>query len=115
MINTAECIFCKIATGKLPSDIVYQDDSVVAFKDIHPKAPVHILIIPRKHIGSLAEVTREDLPLVAHILEAANIVAMQQGTGNAYKIVINTGGDAGQVVMHLHLHLLGGRKINSLV
>jgi histidine triad (HIT) family protein len=114
-MNALECIFCRIAGGKLPAEIVYQDDTVVAFKDVHPKAPVHILIIPRKHIVSLAEVSEGDLPLVAHMLGVANTVAKQQGTGSAYKIVINTGGDAGQVVMHLHMHLLGGRKINSLV
>ena len=104
-------IFCKIAAGKLSADIVYRDDSVVAFKDIHPKAPVHILIIPRKHITSLADINKDDLPLVAHMMEVADIVAKQQGTGNAYKIVINTGGDAGQVIMHLHMHLLGGKRM----
>jgi len=115
MTSAEDCIFCKIATGKLQADTVYQDDTVVAFKDIHPKAPVHILIIPRKHITSLAETTNEDLPVVAHMLEVANLVAKQQGTGDAYKLVINTGRDAGQVIMHLHMHLLGGKKINSLV
>jgi len=111
----AECIFDQIASGKIPSDVVYQDDTVMAFKDIHPKAPVHVLIIPKKHITSLAEVTQEDLPVVAHMLEVANIVAKQLGTGGAFKLVINTGGDAGQVVMHLHMHLLGGRKLNGPV
>ena len=113
MMNLEECIFCKIAAGKLPSDMVYKDDSVVAFKDIHPKTPVHILIIPRKHITSLAEVSQEDLPITAHMLEVANIVAREMGVGNAYKLIINTGGGAGQVVMHLHMHLLGGRKISD--
>jgi histidine triad (HIT) family protein len=107
----AECIFDQIASGKIPSDTVYKDDTVMAFKDIHPKTPVHILIIPIKHIVSLAEITPEDLPVVAHMMEVANIVARQAGTGDAYKLIINTGGDAGQVVMHLHMHLLGGRRI----
>ncbi|MCR4392837.1 MAG: HIT domain-containing protein, partial [Dehalococcoidales bacterium] len=89
MPGVEDCIFCKIASGKLPGDIVYQDENVIAFKDIHPKAPVHILIIPRKHITSLAEITDEDLPLVAQMIKAANIVARQQGAGNAYKLVIN--------------------------
>jgi histidine triad (HIT) family protein len=109
----AECIFCQIAAGKIPSDVVYQDDTLMAFKDIHPKAPTHILIIPKKHIASLAEVAAEDLPIVTHMIEAANIIARQQGVGDAYRLVINTGGDAGQVIMHLHMHLLGGRRLSD--
>ncbi len=115
MPGVEDCIFCKIASGKLPGDIVYQDEVVVAFKDIHPKAPVHILIIPRKHITSLAEISDEDLPLVTRMIKAANTIARQQGTGNAYKLVINTGGDAGQVIMHLHMHLLAGKRISTPV
>ncbi len=111
----ADCIFCQIIAGKIPADIVYQDETVLAFKDINPKAPVHVLIIPKKHIVSLAELSNEDLPVAAHMLETANAVAKQMGTGKAYKLVTNTGSEAGQVVMHLHMHLLGGRKINSLV
>ena len=102
----AECIFDQIASGKLPSDVVYQDDTVMAFKDIHPRAPIHLLIIPKKHITSLADMTKEDLPVVAHMLEVANIVAKQQGAGSSYKLIINTGSSSGQVVMHLHMHLL---------
>jgi histidine triad (HIT) family protein len=115
MNNTAECIFCKIGRGEIPSDVVYQDDSVMAFKDIHPQAPVHILIIPKKHITCLAEVTKEDLPIIAHMMEVSNIVAEKQDAGSAYKIVINTGRDAGQVVMHLHMHLLAGKKMTTPV
>jgi histidine triad (HIT) family protein len=107
----AECIFCQIASGKIAADIVYQDDTVMAFKDINPKAPVHVLIIPKKHITSLAQISKEDLPVIAHMVDVANIVADQQGTGGAYRLVINTGEDAGQVVMHLHMHLLGGKKM----
>ena len=107
----AECIFDQIAASKIPSDVVYQDDTVMAFKDIHPKAPVHILIIPKKHITSLADISSEDLPVVTHMLEVANRVAREQGTKGSYKLVINTGRDAGQVVMHLHMHLLGGKKM----
>ena len=110
-----ECIFDQIAVGKIHSDIVYQDDTVMAFKDIHPKAPVHILIIPKKHIPSLTEITREDLPVIAHMMEVANTVARQQGVGGAFKLIINTGKDAGQVIMHLHMHLLGGKKIGGPV
>jgi histidine triad (HIT) family protein len=111
----ADCVFCQIVAGKIPGDIVFQDESVLAFKDIHPKAPVHVLIIPKKHIVSLAEIAREDLPVAAHMLEVANSVAQKLGTGKAYKLITNTGSEAGQVVMHLHMHLLGGKKINSLV
>jgi histidine triad (HIT) family protein len=89
-MKTAECIFCQIAVGKIPSEMVYQDDSIVAFRDIQPKTPIHILIIPKKHITSLAEVTPEDLPIIAHMIEVANMVARQQGTVKGYKLVINT-------------------------
>jgi histidine triad (HIT) family protein len=107
----AECIFCQIVAGKIPSQVVYQDDSVFAFRDIHPKAPVHILIIPKKHIPSLADITSDDLGTIAHLMEAANIVARQEGAGRNYKLIINTGPDAGQLVLHLHLHLLAGKKL----
>jgi histidine triad (HIT) family protein len=110
-----ECVFDQIASGKLPADVVYQDDTVLAFKDIHPKAPIHILIIPKKHITSLAEMTKEDLPIVAHMLEMANKVAKQQGAGGSFKLIINTGGNAGQVVMHLHMHLLANKQIPGFV
>jgi histidine triad (HIT) family protein len=111
----ADCVFCQIIAGKIPGDILFRDESVVAFKDIHPKAPVHILVVPAKHIVSTAELTPADLPVAAHMLEVADSVAKKLGTGKAYKLVINTGSEAGQVVMHLHMHLLGGKKINSLV
>jgi histidine triad (HIT) family protein len=111
----SECVFCQIAAGKIDANFLYQDDSVMAFKDAHPKTPVHILIVPIKHIPSTAEAGSEDLPVLAHMLEVANIVAKKAGVPGAYKLVINTGAEAGQVVMHLHMHLLGGKKINTLV
>jgi len=111
----ADCVFCQIAAGKIPSDFIYQDETVMAFKDLHPKAPVHVLVVPKKHIASTADITGEDLPGLAHMLEVANIVAEKQGIPGAYKLVINTGSSAGQVIMHLHMHLLGGKKINLLV
>jgi len=107
----AECIFDQIASGKIPSDVVYQDDTVMAFKDIHPRAPIHILIIPKKHIPSLVELSKEDLPIVAHMLEVASTVANQQGAGSSFKLIINTGSSSGQVVMHLHMHLLARKQI----
>ena len=106
----AECIFDKIVAGQIPSDIVYQDDTVMAFKDLHPKAPIHILIIPKKHITSMAEITRSDLPVIAHMMEVANIIARQEPTGGSFKLVINTGAEAGQAIMHLHMHLLAGKR-----
>jgi len=107
----ADCLFCKIISGEIPTEFVYQDDDVVAFKDIAPKTPVHILIVPKKHIVSLAELEKDDLPLAAHMIEAANKIAKDQGIGKGYKLVVNTGADGGQVIMHLHMHLLGGRAM----
>jgi histidine triad (HIT) family protein len=109
----SECLFCNLASGKIPSDMVYQDESVFAFKDIHPKAPVHILIIPKKHITSLADIKPEELPLAAHMLETANKLAKQSGAAKGYKLVINTGADGGQVIMHLHMHLLAGKHFSD--
>ena len=111
----ADCIFCKIGSGKIPSEVVFQDETVMVFKDINPKAPVHLLIIPKKHIASSADISYEELPVFAHMLEAANIAAKKEGIPGAYKLVINTGASAGQVVMHLHMHLLGGKKISAVV
>jgi histidine triad (HIT) family protein len=111
----ADCIFDQIASGKIPSDVVYQDETVMAFKDLHPKAPVHVLIIPKKHIATMADITQDDLPVLGHMMEVANIVAGKMGIPGAYKLVINTGEAAGQVVMHLHMHLLGGKKISTPV
>ena len=111
----ADCIFCKIGAGTLPAEIVYQNEAVMAFRDLHPKAPVHVLIIPKKHITSTAELTKDELPVVAEMMEVANIVAQKEGTPSTYKLVINTGAPAGQVIMHLHMHLLGGKKLSSIV
>lgn len=110
----ADCVFDKIVAGQIPSTIVFQDETVFAFRDINPKAPTHILIIPKKHIASVNDLTKDDLPVVGHMLEVAKIVAAQQGL-KAYKIVINTGAEAGQVVMHLHMHLLGGKRLETPV
>jgi histidine triad (HIT) family protein len=109
----SDCLFCNIAAGKIPSEMVYQDETVFAFKDIHPKAPVHILIIPKKHITSLSEIKSDELPIAAYMLEAANKIAKQLGIGKGYKLVINTGKEGGQVIMHLHLHLLGGKHFDD--
>jgi histidine triad (HIT) family protein len=109
----SECLFCNIAAGKIPSEVVYQDETVFAFKDIHPKAPVHVLIIPKKHISSLADLKTEELPVAAHMLEVVNKVASRLGTAKGYKVVVNTGAEGGQVVMHFHMHLLGGKHFSD--
>src|SRR5438552_258636 len=105
------CVFCKIAAGQIPSKIVYQDDDVVAFEDLNPQAPHHVLIIPRRHIGSLPDLTPEDGPLLASIYIAACKIASDLNLENGYRVVTNVGPDAGQSVFHLHFHLLGGRKL----
>jgi histidine triad (HIT) family protein len=102
------CIFCKIASGEMPAPFVYEDDMVVAFRDIQPQAPVHILLVPRRHIPSLPEA--HDPQLLGHLLLAARQAAEKVGL-KQYRLVINTGPDAGQSVFHLHLHVLGGRKM----
>lgn len=107
-----DCIFCKIIERELDSDIVYEDDMVIAFKDINPAAPVHILVVPRKHIPSLQDMEKEDEPLVGRMHSVANEVAKSfKLDKKGYRVVINCGPDAGQLVYHLHLHLLGGRPL----
>ncbi len=110
-----DCIFCRIAAGEVPSEILYQDGQVVAFPDANPKAPVHILIVPREHHASLADLTDDHEPLLGHLLAVANRLAREKGVAaTGYRIVINSGAEGGQVVGHLHLHLLGGRQFHSL-
>src|SRR5947209_6839170 len=105
------CLFCKIAEGTIPGKIVYQDEDVVAFEDINPQAPHHILLIPRRHIASMADVTEEDGPMLAALFAVAAKLAHKMDLGESgYRFVTNVGPDAGQSVFHLHFHLLGGRK-----
>lgn len=112
MNNRARCIFCKIADGKAPAEILYQDDTVVAFRDINPHAPVHVLIIPRAHIASLSALTSEHRELVGHIIEAANEIARAEGIAErGYRLIANCGPEGGQIVPHIHFHLLGGRQL----
>lgn len=107
-----DCIFCKIVAGEIPSQTVYQDEEVFAFRDINPQAPVHILIIPRRHIASLAELTQDDAPLIGHMVAVANKVARYEGIfQKGYRLAISCGEEGGQAVPHLHLHLLGGRQL----
>jgi len=106
------CLFCKIVEGSIPSKAVYQDEQCYAFLDIDPKAPVHVLVIPRKHIASLAAAEAEDSALLGHLLWAAAEIARTSGLVNGYRVVISTGKDGGQTVDHLHLHVLGGRAMH---
>ena len=105
----SECIFCKIAVGEIPSRKAYEDDKVLAFYDLEPQAPTHILIIPKEHIKSAAEINAENSALVAHIFEVAAKLAKELGLDNGFRVVTNCGESAGQSVHHLHFHLLGGR------
>jgi histidine triad (HIT) family protein len=107
------CLFCRIANKELPSKTAYEDDSVVAFHDISPQAPVHILICPRKHIATLNDVADDDGPLLAHMFQVAQKMAEQYGVAQkGYRTVFNVNAEAGQTVFHLHLHVIGGRRLS---
>ena len=104
-----DCLFCKIAAGEIPAKKVYEDEQVYAFYDIEPQAPVHVLLIPKTHIASAAEITAENSAVVAHIFEVAAQIAKELGLDDGFRIVSNCGDSAGQTVKHLHFHLMGGR------
>ena len=105
-----DCLFCKIINGEIPSNKVYEDDTVFAFRDIAPQAPTHILIIPKEHIKSAAEIDESNSAVVAHIFEVAAKIAKQEGLDDGFRIVNNCGDIAGQTVKHLHFHLMGVRE-----
>ncbi|MBT3189969.1 MAG: histidine triad nucleotide-binding protein [Anaerolineae bacterium] len=110
---TENCIFCKIIAKEAPAEILYSDEFVTAFRDIQPAAPIHILIVPNKHIPSLNEVTPEDEILIGHLHTVAQKLAKEEGIAErGYRVVINTGKEGGQMVYHLHLHLMGGKKLS---
>ncbi len=106
-----DCLFCKISSGQIPAKKVYEDDQVFAFEDIDPKAPTHVLIVPKRHLGGLKEAESSDAATIGQLNLAAARIAHQRGLDNGYRTVLNVGPDAGQTVFHLHLHLLGGRKL----
>ena len=108
-----ECIFCKIAEGQIPSNKVYEDDRILAFYDIAPQAPVHVLVIPKMHIGSADEIGDANLDTVAHILAHLPKIAALAGLQNGYRVVTNVGEDGCQSVKHLHFHILGGKKLSE--
>jgi len=109
-----DCIFCQIASGKIPGDIVYQDQEIIAFRDINPKAPLHLIIIPRKHIPSLDQLKESDAALVGRMVAVANRLAKDEGVAEkGYRLAVNCGTEGGQLVPHLHIHLLGGRQLSD--
>jgi len=110
-MSSQGCIFCKIIAGEIPSSKVYEDDMCIAFNDLHPQAPTHILIVPREHIASLDEATDDHRPLLGHLLFCAAKLAREKGfSENGYRLVINTNDAGGQTIFHIHVHLLGGRQ-----
>ena len=108
----AEDLFSRIINKEIPADIVYEDELCLAFKDIDPQAPVHILLIPKKQIAKLEDSQQEDQALLGHMMLKAGDIAREQGIGGAFRVVVNNGSEAGQVIFHLHIHILGGRKFN---
>lgn len=109
-----DCLFCKIVKGEIPSTIVYEDDEILAFNDIEPVAPIHILVIPKKHITSLAHMEDGDELIIGKIYKVINIIAEEKGfKQDGYRVVVNCGKNGGQEVMHLHFHILAGKKLEN--
>jgi histidine triad (HIT) family protein len=108
----SDCLFCKIAAGEIPSETVYKSDDVVAFRDINPAAPTHVLVIPVRHVASAAELGPDDGPLLGEIFRTIAQLAEDEGLSGGWRVVTNVGGDAGQSVHHLHFHLVGGRTMS---
>ena len=109
----SDCLFCGIVDGKIKANLVYEDDAVVAFKDIAPKAPVHFLIIPRKHVAGVSDIAESDRELIGAIFQVAAKLAREHGIAESgYRVVVNSGADAGQSVFHINYHLLGGRQLS---
>jgi histidine triad (HIT) family protein len=106
-----DCLFCKIVAGAIPASRVYEDESSIAFPDINPQAPTHLLVVPKEHIASQAKAVAEHTPLLGHLMSVAANLARTHDLDKGYRVVVNTGNDGGQTVHHLHLHLLGGRRM----
>jgi len=107
------CLFCRISAKKIPANIIYEDSEAVAFEDINPQAPVHVLIIPKKHISTVLEINPEDNALIGHLFRVAAEIAKEKGIEKSgFRLLMNTNSDAGQTVFHIHLHLLGGRQMH---
>lgn len=111
-----ECVFCNIIAGKIPASLLYQDDKVIALRDINPQAPAHLLVIPKEHVASLIELDAGKRELAAHLIYVANELAKREGVAErGYRLVINCGPEGGQEISHLHLHLLGGRQLSGIM
>ena len=108
-----DCLFCKIIAGEIPSTKVFEDEKILAFRDINPQAPTHILVIPKEHIGGVDELNENNSAVVAHIFEKIAEIAKIEGLENGYRVVSNIGEDGGQTVRHLHFHMIGGAKLNT--
>ncbi len=106
-----DCIFCMLANGQIPTDMVYEDELCACFRDADPQAPVHMLLVPKKHIASLDALTADDAALISHMMLKIKDIAASEGLENGYRCVINTGDDGGQTVHHLHIHILGKRAM----
>lgn len=109
----SDCLFCKIISGDIPSDKVYEDEHVFAFRDIHPQAPVHILVVPKTHIACAADISVENSSAVSHCFEAISKIAKQEKLDDGFRVINNCGENAGQTVMHLHFHILAGRTLGE--
>ena len=107
----SDCLFCKIVAGDIPSTKVYEDEKILAFRDISPQAPCHVLVIPKSHIADVNGITAENSAIVAHIFQVIPQIAKAEGLENGYRVVSNCGSDAGQTVQHLHFHILGGKQL----
>ncbi len=115
-VRMEDCIFCKIVKGEIPSEKVYEDDELVAFKDINPVAPIHILVIPKRHISMLTDLKESDELLIGKIFTTINKIAKEQGfMEQGYRVIANCGKDSGQEVMHIHFHILGGKKLGAKI
>ena len=111
-----DCIFCKIIKKEIPSEIVYEDERVIAFKDVNPAAPIHILVVPKKHIVNLLEVSKEDSDLISYMYQVINTIAIEnEFAEKGFRVIVNCGKDSGQEVMHLHFHVLAGKKLGDKI
>jgi histidine triad (HIT) family protein len=107
----SDCLFCKIVAGEIPSDTLYEDDDLMAFWDISPNAPKHFLVIPKKHIVDASDIKEEDEKVIGKMMRIAGQVSAENGVSNGFRVVFNNGADAGQLVFHIHMHVLGGRPM----
>lgn len=111
----SDCIFCKIIKGDIPTEKIYEDENVVAFNDISPKSPTHILVVPKKHVASLNEVKSDDMSMIVQVFDAIKKIAITQGVAaDGYRVIVNTNKGAGQEVFHIHFHIMGGRPLGSM-